>query len=61
MDGQTIALILSAVMQIVQRHYEKTGTILTTEEVKARLTAEIAAGQSEIAAWFAAKGLPAPQ
>ncbi|CAB4190688.1 hypothetical protein UFOVP1196_90 [uncultured Caudovirales phage] len=60
MDVTVLQMYLQAGMEIYMRHYQATGEHLTAEQVTAQLQAELASGQHQIAAWFAAKGLPVP-
>lgn len=53
--------VVEAVTKIISRHFDQTGEILTDAAVKEQLRAEIASGQSEIAAWFREHNLPVPE
>lgn len=60
-NAETIGALVEGLMIIVRRHFAQTGEILTDDQAKAMLLAELQAGQSAIALWFAEKGLPLPE
>lgn len=61
MNEEAILLIVTATSDIIRRHFDATGEILSDASVHAQLMAELRSGQGQIAAWFEEKGLPLPE
>lgn len=60
-NPEVLAELFAGLLAIVRRHFSETGEILTDEQAKEMLQSELRSGQSDIAQWFIAKGLPVPK
>lgn len=60
-NPEVLAGLFEGLLAIVRRHFAETGEILTNEQAHQMLADELRAGQSDIAQFFIAKGLPIPK